>query len=387
MSMHFRKLGLAAGLAALLGVVSGVNLGAVEIIEQILVKVNGEIFTKGDLEQRQIAALRQKNQFVTEKELQNDAALKAALDEVTPQILVSAVDELLLMQRAKEMNLHLTDDRFAEVLTRIRKDNKLEDDAAWEQALKQEGLSLAELRRNIEKDLLIGEVQRQDVMQKIAVTEEESKAYYEGHKSEFTSASMVTLREIVVSVPDKAPEGTANAGQSGVNVGLDEEAKAKAEAIRQRALKGEDFAKIAAAESDSPSKANGGLIGPINHAELSPAMQKLVDGMKPGAVAEPIRIAKGYQLIKLEASTASVVQTYDQARDQVSNRVFMSKRGAELEKYVRRLRAEAMIEWKNDELKKVYEKAVAADAVEPTSAPTSDPTKKSDEPTVPQRKS
>ena len=33
-----------------------------EIIEQILVKVNGEIFTKTDLEKRQVAALRQMGQ-------------------------------------------------------------------------------------------------------------------------------------------------------------------------------------------------------------------------------------------------------------------------------------------------------------------------------------
>ncbi len=32
-----------------------------DIIEQVLVKVNGEIITKTDLEARQIAALRQKN--------------------------------------------------------------------------------------------------------------------------------------------------------------------------------------------------------------------------------------------------------------------------------------------------------------------------------------
>ena len=37
---------------------------AAEIIEQILVKVNGEIFTKTDLEQRQVAALRQKGQAI-----------------------------------------------------------------------------------------------------------------------------------------------------------------------------------------------------------------------------------------------------------------------------------------------------------------------------------
>jgi parvulin-like peptidyl-prolyl isomerase len=361
---------------------AGVRAGAEEIIEAILVKVNGEIFTKGDLEQRQIAALRQKNQKVTEKDLQNDAALKQALDEVTPGIMVQAVDELLLLQRAKELNLHLTDDRFTEVLGRIRKDNKLEDDAAWEQALKQEGMTIAELRRNIERDLLIGEVQRQDVMQKIAVTEEEGKTYYEAHKNEFTSPSMITLREIIVTVPDAAADGT-----KGVNVGQDEEAKAKAEAVRQRALKGEDFAKMAAAESDSPSKANGGLIGPINHDELSPALQKTLEGLKPGSITEPVRVAKGYQILKLEAATPKVVQTYEQARDQVSNRVFAGKRGAELEKYVKKLRSTAQIDWKNDELRKVYEKAVAEDDVAPTSAPAGDPTKKSDSPEAPTKKS
>src|ERR1700751_5838163 len=110
MTMWVRKMGGLLALAAIL-VAGGVQVraGAEEIIEAILVKVNGEIFTKGDLEQRQIAALRQKNRQVTEKDLQNDVALKQALDEVTPGIMVQAVDELLLLQRAKELNLHLTD--------------------------------------------------------------------------------------------------------------------------------------------------------------------------------------------------------------------------------------------------------------------------------------
>lgn len=378
MTMRAKKLCLAIVLAAVASVAGRADLGAVEIIEAILVKVNGEIFTKGDLEQRQIAALRQRNRNVTEKDIQTDAALKQALDEVTPEIMVHAIDELLIMQRAKELNLRLTDERFAEVLARIRKDNKLEDDAAWEQALKQEGLSLAELRRNIEKDLLIGEVQRQDVMQKIAVTEEEARTYYDAHKGEFTSPSMVTLREIFVNVPDTAADGT-----KGVNVGLDEEAKAKAEAIRQRVLKGEDFAKVAAAESDAPSKANGGLIGPINHDELSPALQKTLEGIKPGTVTEPSRQAKGYQILKLETATTKVVQPYDTVRDQVSNRVFMSKRGAELEKYVKRLRTQAQIDWKNDELRKAYESAIAKEGTAPAGTDT-DPAAA---PTSPQKKS
>ncbi len=325
-----------------------------EVIEQILVKVNGEIFTKSDLEQRQIAALRSRNRNVSENDLKNDEELKKALAEITPQIVVQAVDELLMMQRAKEMNLKLTDERFTEVLTRIRKDNKLEDDTAFQNALKQEGMTIEDLRHQIEREMMISQVTQQDVMQKIAVTEEETRKYYEEHKADFTTPANVTLREILVNVSSQSANG-----QPGINVGLDEEAKAKAEAIRQRALKGEDFAKIASTESDAPSKANGGLIGPINKTELAPSLQKVLDGLKVGGISEPIRIAKGWQLIKLEASTQTTTLPYEQAREQVTNKVFMSKRGAEMDKYMKRMREQAIIEWKNDEIRKLYEQAIA----------------------------
>jgi len=67
-----------------------------EILEQILVKVNGDIFTKSDLEQRQIAALRQKGQAIDLKSDPNNAQLRKALDEITPQIMVDAIDEMVI---------------------------------------------------------------------------------------------------------------------------------------------------------------------------------------------------------------------------------------------------------------------------------------------------
>ncbi len=351
---------LVGGLAVLMGLPV---FASSEVIEQILVKVNGEIFTKSDLEQRQIAALRSRNRNVSENDLKNDEELKKALAEITPQIVVQAVDELLMMQRAKEMNLKLTDERFTEVLTRIRKDNKLEDDTAFQNALKQEGMTIEDLRHQIEREMMISQVTQQDVMQKIAVTEEETRKYYEEHKADFTTPANVTLREILVNVSTQGANG-----QQGVNVGLDEEAKAKAEAIRQRALKGEDFAKIANAESDAPSKANGGLIGPINKTELAPSLQKVLDGLKVGGISEPIRISKGWQLIKLETSTQTTTLPYEQAREQVTNKVFLSKRGAEMDKYMKRMREQAIIEWKNDEIRKLYEQAVAQQNKQETQA-------------------
>ena len=68
---------LALGLAARFGA----SAPQTDIIEQVLVKVNGEIITKTDLEARQIAALRQKNPNLRPE---SDAALRQALADVTP---------------------------------------------------------------------------------------------------------------------------------------------------------------------------------------------------------------------------------------------------------------------------------------------------------------
>src|SRR5437868_5097192 len=82
-----------------------------EIIEQILVKVNGEIFTKSELESRQVAVLRQRGHQVDPKSEQADAQIRKALDEVTPQILVDTIDEMLIIQRGKELGYRLSDDQ------------------------------------------------------------------------------------------------------------------------------------------------------------------------------------------------------------------------------------------------------------------------------------
>src|SRR5262249_49724026 len=136
--------------------------------------------------------------------------------------------------------------------------------------------------------------------------------YYDSHKSEFTSPQTVTLREIFVAVPG---DGTT------LNVGRDEEAHAKAEGIRGRAVAGESFEKLAADFSDAPSKANAGLIGPLNLNDLSQDVKNLLAPMKPGDVTQVLRAPKGYQLLKLETMSAAEVMPFDKARDQISERV------------------------------------------------------------------
>jgi peptidyl-prolyl cis-trans isomerase SurA len=332
----------------LLAVLASAPIGA-EIIEQVLVNVNGDILTKTEFEQRQIAVLR------TRPELGNvtpdSPELRKAISEVTPQLILDAVDELLLIQRGREMGLALGDEQFTSILDNIKKSNNLEDDAQFQAALKQEGMTLADLRRQLERQMLASEAQRRDVVDKISVTEAEAQTYYEAHKGEFTTPSEITLREIFIEVP---------VTDRGVNVAEDDAAKAEAEAIRKRLVAGEPFPQLAAEASDAPSKANGGLIGPIKRDELAEALQKMLDPMKVGDLTAVLRTPRGYQILKLESRTDTKIRTFDEARSDISNKVGETKITGERMKYLDRLRAQATITWRNDELKKAYEVALAA---------------------------
>ncbi len=172
-----------------------------EVIEQVLVKINGEIFTKTDLETRQVAALRQLGQQVDPKSNPSDAQLRKMLDDVTPQLLVNVIDEILLVQRGHELGYTMSNERFQSIVDSIKKDNKIESEEEFQAALKQENMTLSDLRKNLEKQMIVSQVQQNEVLSRIAVSDDEARRYYDAHKSEFTSPQTITLREIFVSVP------------------------------------------------------------------------------------------------------------------------------------------------------------------------------------------
>ena len=343
--MKYLARAAAAALVAVLATAPVV--GSSEVIEQVLVKVNGDIITKSDLETRQINALRQQTKSEVDLQaLQNDAQLKKALAEITPQILIDMIDDLLLMQLGREKGLRLSDEMFNRWLANLRKEQNLLDDQKFNAALKQEGMTIADLRRNVERQFLIQEVQRQEVGSKLQITEAEARQYYQFHQQEFVEPASVTLREILIETP---------AGQEGTDAALE-----KATATRARLSGGEDFARVAADISAAPSKANGGLIGPIVVAELSQSLQQMLEKMKPGDITQPLKVARGYQIIKLETFKPSAVQPFDNVRDVVAERVYNERQRSEVQKFLNRVRGQAIIVWKNDELKRAYEQQIAA---------------------------
>lgn len=338
-----KQLVVAASVAAVVG---ALPLHA-EIIEQVLVKVNGEIITKTEFETRQVAELRNRPELA--KASTSDPELRRAIAQIVPDLILSAVDELLLVQRGRESGYALGDQQFASIVESIRKSNNLEDEARFKEALKQEGLSMDDLRRNLERSMLVQQVTRVEVMEKISISDEEARAYYDQHRTEFTSPTEITLREILIEVPTS---------DRGVNVAQDDAARAQAEEVRKRLLAGEPFARLAGEVSAASSKANGGLIGPIHADELAPQLRDMLAALNVGDITSVLRTQRGYQILKLESRTDSKVKSFEEARGEIGNRIGDQKLRVEREKYLEKLREQATITWRNTELKKAYETAL-----------------------------
>jgi parvulin-like peptidyl-prolyl isomerase len=324
-----------------------------EILEQVLVKVNGEIVTKTEFEKLQIGALREQTTQADPSRM-SDAELSKELAQVTPRVIVSVIDEMLLLQRAKELGYAVSDTQFNQVLDSIKKDNKLESEEQFQAALKSEGMTLAQLRQMLSKRMLIGQVQQREIVTRVDITEAEERAYYDANPKEFETTPSVTLREIIVNA-DVDPVKKVP------SVGALDDARAEAETVRARILKGEPFEKVAAEVSDAPSKANGGLIGPISRNEMNEDLVKMLSTMKAGDITPVLNTSTGAQFFKLESSIDSTTLPFEAARSQIADKLGQQKVGVEMKKYLQRLRSQAIIEWKNDEIRKAWEAGISAE--------------------------
>ena len=64
---------------------------------------------------------------------------------------------MLIVQRGRELGYRMSDEQFKRYLDNIKKDNKIESDEQFQAALKQENMTMADLRRNLERQMIVSQ--------------------------------------------------------------------------------------------------------------------------------------------------------------------------------------------------------------------------------------
>ena len=230
---------------------------------------------------------------------------KEAKQELPPenvlrqQVLERLVVQELQMQRAQHSNLKVPDETLNGAMQDIAQRNGVPLSRLPE-VLSQNGIDYANYREAMRKELTLALLRQREVLQRINVTPREVDQYLEKQKNAPEQSAEYNVSHILIAVPQAATPGQL------------EESDRKAKDVAERASKGEDFAKLAIAYSNSQTALEGGALGWRKGAELPTFLSEVVAKLKPGQVSEPLRTPTGYHIVRLNevrgASGPSVVE-------------------------------------------------------------------------------
>ncbi|HXM90052.1 MAG TPA: peptidylprolyl isomerase [Candidatus Dormibacteraeota bacterium] len=249
--------------------------------------VNGKEIRKDEVEKYYRTRINPEGQAPSQEE-----ALSLKLN-----VLDELINNEILIERAKKLNLEASDgeveDKFTELKSPFTEDE-------FQRQLKERGVSVDDLKRDLRRQLSIQKLLNREVVAKISITDQDVAEFYNANKAQFNVAEpQFRIAQIVVT-PRKEPQIRNRKNDDATN---EAEAQRKVKMLMDRLNSGADFAQLAMDYSeDMNSAATGGDMGYVPESALNqsdPALKKMVLGMKPGQVSQPIQLKEGYRILKL----------------------------------------------------------------------------------------
>jgi len=303
----------------------------VTLMEEIICKVNGDIVTRGEMA---------RDRKMLENEMRQQGLsgprLNEQLNDAGRNILREKIDQLLLVQKAKELDIKV-DNELNKQLLDIQRNYKIVDPEKFQEFVHQQtGVPFEDYKAELKNNLLRERVVREEISRKIVFKKEELEAYYNVHKDEFMRQERVFLREIFVSTEGKDAAGVAAADK-------------KAKDLVARARRGERFAEMAQVNSDAPNAAQGGEMPALEKKDLLEDLSKAIWNQTRGYVTDPIKVegAKpGFAIFKVEEHQKAGLAEFEEAQNEVQDKLFRPKMQPALREYMTKLRAVAFLEIK-----------------------------------------
>jgi len=295
------------------------------------------------------------------------------------RLLSEFITRELMVQRANKLGYRVSDREIVTALGQIEAlqvDGKFDPDR-YKALLRSQGRSEVEFENEFRRDLEIsqlrngiaisafatpGELRRRMELEgeardvdfvvlpaasfaaQATATPEEVASWYEQHKSDYMTQETVSLQYLQLNLADVAasvevteeglkafyeqvaPERYVDAERRHarhilIESGTDDAAALKkAEGLLARAKAGEDFAKLAAENSDDPgSKGQGGDLGWSTREAFVKPFADALFGMQQGEIVGPVKTQFGYHIIRLEEIAPARQRSFDEVRTELES--------------------------------------------------------------------
>ena len=209
-------------------------------------------------------------------------------DEVLRErVLERLIDQEIRRQRAARLGVVVDATSVNRAIERVARANNM-DALQFRRTLQSQGFEYERFRRSIEQELLLQRLVERDVAARVRVSSREIDDYVDALANDAAAQRRHRLRHILVSVPASAPSEELV------------EARARASGIVARLRAGEDFASVAAAESDGARALQGGDLGWRTRREVPEFLRAALDRLAVGEISEPLRSADGLHVIRVD---------------------------------------------------------------------------------------
>ena len=285
--------------------------------------VNGTIITQGEFDR------------VLDYELRRSAQSGQQIpDAQMPKIQNSVLDSLivgeLLFQESKKKGIEVKPETVTEKLTAVKQ--RFPSEAEFKKALEENKLTESKIKADIKRDMAIQQLIDKEVDQKVQITDEENKTFYDTNPQLFQQPERVKASHILIKVDEGAPEEKKA------------EARKKIKEVQQKVQKGEDFAELAKTYSEGPSAPKGGDLDFFGRGQMVKPFEDAAFSMKPNETSDIVETKFGYHLIKVVDKQPAKKIAYADVKDRIDKHLKDQKLRAERQLYVDKLKNDAKIE-------------------------------------------
>jgi peptidyl-prolyl cis-trans isomerase SurA len=296
------------------------------LVEEIIARVNNQIITLSDYQkaaQGLAEEVRQDCQNCTPDQLQ------AQMKDRQKNLLRDMIDQQLLIERAKDMNIDVETD-LVKRLDEVRKENNLATMEDLEKAVEKQGIVWEDYKQQMRNGLLTQKVIQQEVGGRMDIGQDEIKKYYDAHKQDFNRPEQVDLSEIFLNTDGKTPEEIATI-------------KTKADDLHKQLVNGNDFAEMAKRHSEGSTAEEGGELGLFEHGQLAPQLEDVVFKLDRNGITDVIQTKTGFEILKLNDHYQAGLQPLDKVSDQITNIIYKQKMDPAMRDYLAELREESYV--------------------------------------------
>ena len=207
-------------------------------------------------------------------------------DVLQEQVLERLIVEEIQMQRAQRIGIQISDQQLNAAIGESARNAgiQLDDMPA---VLAKEGIEYGEYRRDMRRQMIMEQLRRIDVVQRISVSPREIQQCVDDLEDNVVVNSDFNLSHILISVPE-----AANAEEFA-------EAEAEANLVYSQLVEGTEFSELAIRYSDSQTGLEGGNLGWRKGDQLPTLFSSVVGDMQAGDFSQPIRAISGFHLVKV----------------------------------------------------------------------------------------